>query len=85
MTVSVVLDTSLLVGFLDDRDKWHTRAVAIHDALMTVGVTLVYLDPVINEVVSVLARRLGEQKRTQQFALHRIQSPGDVSSISGEE
>lgn len=67
MTNRVVLDTSVLVALVDTRDKWHSAATAIKDALKAGGVGLVYLDPVINETISVLARRLQEQRRGEQF------------------
>lgn len=87
MTMRVVLDTSLLVGLLDSRDKWHSQAVAIRDALQAVGAAVVFVDPVVNEVVSVLARRMEEQQRTEQFtvALTRLESlisPDMVTWIS---
>jgi predicted nucleic acid-binding protein len=67
MTNRVVLDTSVLVALVDTRDKWHSAATAIKDALKAGGVGLVYLDPVIDETISVLARRLQEQRRGEQF------------------
>ena len=67
MTNRVVLDTSVLVALVDTRDKWHSAATVIKDALKAGGVGLIYLDPVINETISVLARRLQEQRRGEQF------------------
>jgi len=67
MTIRVALDTVVLAALLDSRDKWHQPAVAIRDSLKSVEAEIFYLDPVINEVVSVLARRLGEQRRGDQF------------------
>jgi predicted nucleic acid-binding protein len=52
---------------LDSQDKWHVRAVALRDALKAAQVDLLYFDPVLNETVSVLARRAEEQGRAQQF------------------
>jgi predicted nucleic acid-binding protein len=67
MTIRVALDTVILAALLDSRDKWHQSAVAIRDSLKSVEAEIFYFDPVINEVVSVLARRLGEQQRVEQF------------------
>jgi predicted nucleic acid-binding protein len=67
MSDRVVLDTSVLVALVDSRDKWHSVAIAIRDALKTRRIGLIYLDPVINETVSVLARRLQEQRRAESF------------------
>ena len=69
MTIRVVLDTVIVAALLDSRDKWHQSAVAVRDSLKSVEAEIFYLDPVINEVVSVLARRLGEQQRIEQFIL----------------
>jgi len=61
------LDTNVLVALVDSHDKWHARAIALRDALKAEEVDVVYFDPVINEAVSVLARRSEEQKRSEQF------------------
>lgn len=63
----VAIDTNVLVALVDSHDKWHSRAVALRDALKAAQADLLYFDPVVNETVSVLARRAEEQKRTQQF------------------
>ena len=63
MTIRVVLDTVIVAALLDSRDKWHQSAVAVRDSLKSVEAEIFYLDPVINEVVSVLARRLGVNNR----------------------
>ena len=38
----VAVDTSLLVGLVDRRDKWHTDGVALREALKAAGVEMVY-------------------------------------------
>jgi len=65
---TVVIDTNVLVGLLDERDKWHGEALAIRDALVAAAVDVVYFDCVLNEVISVIARRMHEQGRSAQFA-----------------
>lgn len=67
MKIRVALDTVVIVALLDRRDKWHQAAVEVRDALKAVGALVVYLDSVMNEVITVLARRLGEQRRGEQF------------------
>jgi predicted nucleic acid-binding protein len=64
----VAIDTNVLVALVDSHDKWHDRAVALRDALKATQSELIYFDSVVNETISVLARRAEEQKRTQQFA-----------------
>lgn len=72
----VVIDSNVLVGLLDERDTWHVAA-------------LVFLDCVISEVISVIARRVHEQKRSDQLEalLNRLTKliPGDsITWVSSE-
>ncbi|MBV7331762.1 hypothetical protein KFU94_26750 [Chloroflexi bacterium TSY] len=80
MTNRVALDTAVLAAILDSNDKWHKQAIQIRDVCKKAEVELVYFDSVINEVITVLARRMSEQKRIEQFeeAIERltIQVPG---------
>jgi predicted nucleic acid-binding protein len=69
MMSKVALDTVILAAILDERDKWHFPALAIRDALQTTDVELIIFDVVVNETISVLARRLHEQGRESQFDL----------------
>ena len=63
------IDTNVLVTIIDSRDKWHPKATKLIEKLSTdKELQLVYFDCVLNETVSVLARRLEEQKRTQNFS-----------------
>lgn len=64
----VVVDTNWLVALVDGRDKWHTRAREIAGVLAAQQAQLVYLDCVLNETISVLARRAEEQKRLEELA-----------------
>jgi predicted nucleic acid-binding protein len=88
MAIAVV-DTNVLVGLLDERDKWHDISVALRDKLSEAKVELVYFDCVINEVISVLARRTHEQKRPEQLEallnqLDRLIPVSDITWASGE-
>jgi predicted nucleic acid-binding protein len=64
----VLIDTNVLVALVDARDTWHLRAQALREALKVSAVSLVYCDSVVNEAISVLARRAQEQRRLEQFA-----------------
>ena len=79
----VVLDTSVLVGLIDARDVWHHGAVALRDALKSARADVVYFDCVVNETVSVLARRARERKVPSEFAtlLDQLVSHVPESSI----
>jgi predicted nucleic acid-binding protein len=65
--VTVALDTNVVVALVDDRDTWHSAAVAMRTALLEAQVQLVYFDCVLNETVGVIGRRTAEQKRPEQF------------------
>jgi len=80
----MVIDTNVLVGLLDDRDKWHDVAVALRDELAKSQAELVYFDCVINETISVLARRTYEQNRPEQLdvLLNQLESLIPVSDIT---
>jgi len=67
MSPQVVVDTNVLVALLDSRDKWHRRAKNIIESLEARQMSVIYFDCVINETVTVLARRAEEQKRVSQF------------------
>jgi predicted nucleic acid-binding protein len=87
--IRVALDTTVLVSLVDARDKWHSSTLTLKDALKNVQAEVFYLDPVINEAVSVLARRLAEQKRMAQFAsvlnrLEELAPPEQITWVSPE-
>ncbi len=63
----VVIDTSVLVGFLDSADHWHSSATALMERLAANRDEAVYLDCVLGESVSVIARRMREQGRGEQI------------------
>lgn len=69
MKKQAVIDSNVLVAIVDSRDNWHGKAQALVDALEAEEVNLVYFDCVLNETISVLARRAEEQKRAEQFPM----------------
>ena len=88
-TMQVALDTAMLAALVDGQDKWHADAVGIRDALKAAGAETFYLDCVINEVTSVLGRRLIEQKRADQFigllnVLEQVVPPDRITWVSPE-
>ena len=66
-TPEVVIDTSVLVGLIDREDTWHDAAGTLRNALKASQVRLVYFDCVVNEAISVLARRAKERKHVDEF------------------
>jgi len=69
MTMTAVcIDTNVIVALADTQDKWHSRSVALRDALLAAQTPVVYFDCVMNEAISVLGRRAEEQNRSDQFS-----------------
>ena len=56
-----------MVAVCDSNDKWHPKAVDILSKLKSANFVPLYFDCVMNETISVLARRTEEQKRTEDF------------------
>jgi len=68
MTQQAAIDSNVLVALIDKQDKWHTQAKTLLNTLEN-EVEVVYFDCVLNEAISVMARRSEEQKRSSQFSL----------------
>ena len=64
---TVCLDTSYLVGLFDKADRWHTRAREIDSLLLHYQVGVSFLDCVLNELFTVLARRCRERGSPEAF------------------
>ena len=67
MSTQFVVDTNVLVALLDNHDKWHRSAKKLIASLEARQMSVIYFDCMINETISVLARRAEEQKRADQF------------------
>jgi predicted nucleic acid-binding protein len=67
MTKLLVVDANVLVALSSERDALHSRAEALSTALAQANAEIVLLDCVVTEALSVLARRLNEQKRSAEF------------------
>lgn len=63
----MIFDANFLVALVDERDAWHPKAGTLLNALRIKGAKAVYLDCVLNEVISVLGRRFEESGRTNEF------------------
>jgi predicted nucleic acid-binding protein len=66
-TKDIVIDTNALVAQVDARDKWHSKVQVISSKLKISGYTSVYFDCIMNETISILARRTEEQGRPDEF------------------
>jgi len=82
MNKRAAIDSNVLVALVDDRDKWHVQAKALLNALKEEAINVIYFDCVMNETISVLARRSEEQNRSAQFSALldelQIQVPEDL-------
>lgn len=66
-TEPLCLDASYLIALLDARDVWHRDAAAIHAVLIEHGVGVITPDCVMNEVLTVFARRCRERGQPEAF------------------
>jgi predicted nucleic acid-binding protein len=65
--IQAAIDTNILIALIDEGDTWHQRAVVICKALEKANAQYVYFDSTVNEVVSVLARRLEEKGQSDKL------------------
>lgn len=68
MTLKVGLDTSFIIGLLDDRDMFHLPAVALQSTFSGHNIRPYVFDCVLSEPISTLARRTHEKRRGVEFA-----------------
>jgi predicted nucleic acid-binding protein len=67
--VKVGLDTTFVVGLLDQRDIWHGAAAELQSGLQSGDCQVFVFDCVLAEVISILARRTHEQRRETGLTL----------------
>jgi len=84
MPVKIGLDTSFIIGLLDDRDIWHKPALELQDAFQAIGAQPYVFDCVISEVISTLARRIHERRRHVDLPglLNQIRSQFPAKSLT---
>jgi predicted nucleic acid-binding protein len=66
--IPIGIDTSVLIGIIDPRDKWHKVAVDVYLALEKRDMVVVIFDCVLAEAITTITRRLQEQKRSSEFS-----------------
>jgi predicted nucleic acid-binding protein len=64
----IIIDATLLVALLDEKDIWHKVAVSIRDAMIESGAQLIFLDCVANETLTVLGRRCKRKNEEDKFS-----------------
>jgi predicted nucleic acid-binding protein len=67
MPLRVGLDTSFVLGLIDDQDLWHSQAHQLQGALEAAPLQTYIFDCVLAEVVSALARRTHEKRRSSGY------------------
>ena len=67
MPMKIGLDTSFVIGLLDEHDLWHAPALALQAAFQTDDCRLFVFDCVLSEVISTLARRTHEKRRAAEL------------------
>ncbi|MBU0510226.1 MAG: type II toxin-antitoxin system VapC family toxin [Chloroflexi bacterium] len=89
MTELIAIDSNVLIAFVDGRDKWHSQARVLLAELDTQDREVVFFDCVLNESISVMARRSEERKTTKEFPglLKRLEQvvPEDTIAWVSEE
>ena len=87
MSVRILVDTSFLVAQLDERDVHHQTAKALHELFRKREVAYIYLDCVVNEAVTVLARRALERKIDPRPIIRRLRKeiPTEMLDWTGPE
>jgi predicted nucleic acid-binding protein len=63
MPIKVGLDTSFVIGLIDERDVWHAAALDLQAGLQSGDYRLHIFDCVLSEVIRILARRVHEKRR----------------------
>jgi predicted nucleic acid-binding protein len=66
--IRIGIDTSVLIGLLDPKDKWHTTAVDLKRSLQNHHALVALFDCVLAEAISTIGRRLQEQRRPVEFS-----------------
>lgn len=84
MRLKIGLDTSFVVGLIDEKDLWHAQAVALQTAIAASNGQCYIFDSVLAEVISTLARRTHEKRRTADLStlLAQIRARFPAKSIT---
>lgn len=67
MMDKMIYDSNFLIALVDEKDIWHLKSGILMNTLKKLDAKGVYLDCVLNEVISVVARRLEEKGRNNEF------------------
>ncbi|MCW5854250.1 MAG: type II toxin-antitoxin system VapC family toxin [Anaerolineae bacterium] len=85
----IAVDANVLVAAIDAKDKRYRVVEALFSTIAAEKVEVVYFDCVVNETISIVARRLEEQQRLHLFdgllddLFSRVE-PTSITWISGD-
>lgn len=84
MIETVIYDTNFILALIDESDKWHNKATSVQNLIRKDNVKKVYFDCVINEVLSVIGKRLEEKRKSREFKrlLQKVSSYFSKTEIS---
>jgi len=66
---NVIVDTNVIVSFIDEKDKWHNRSLELIARADSEGWKGVILDLILFEAISVISKRLNERGRLPKGSL----------------
>ncbi len=83
MPARIGLDTTFIVGLVDEQDLWRARALDLQIALEAHDFKPVVFDCAITEVISIIARRTYEKRRAAELTvlLQRIRARFPTHSL----
>lgn len=84
MSIAIGLDTSFVIGLLDERDIWHVPASQVYAEILARSAQIMVFDCVLAESVSTSARRVHEKRCTVDWKslFERVRVKFPTKSIS---
>lgn len=64
----LLLDTSFIIALVDSKDQHHKKALEIESRIKEKEVEIICMDCIVNEVYSVIARKLIEREMSKEFS-----------------
>jgi len=64
----LLLDTNFIIALIDSKDQYHKKALEIESRIKEKEIEIICMDCIVNEVYSVIARKLIERKMSKEFS-----------------
>ena len=83
MPITIGLDTSFVIGLLDEKDVWSVPASQLYEEFLARNFNVIAFDCVLAEAIGTLSRRVHEKRRTVDLKalLDRIKAKFPTKSI----